>query len=134
MITQFQGDAILAVFNLPLADPHHALSAVTAGIAIRRLVAENRFNGQQLHCRIGINTGEVIAGNVGARDRLGYTAHGDAVNVAARLDHLNKELGTDLLISETCADQLGDDTPSLRDIGNMALRGKSRYVHVLEVL
>jgi class 3 adenylate cyclase len=133
VITQFQGDAVLAVFNLPVSDPDHALHAVTAGIEIRHYVSENRFGGNRLSCRIGINTGEVVAGNVGAEDRLNYTVHGDTVNVAARLDDLNKELGTTLLVSESTVRQLGDVDIVFANIGPQRIRGKSGFIEVFEI-
>ncbi|MCP5306586.1 MAG: HAMP domain-containing protein [Chromatiaceae bacterium] len=134
MITQFQGDAVLAVFNLPVADPAHADHAVAAASEIRRFVAENRFQDRQLRCRIGINTGEVVAGNVGATDRLSYTVHGDAVNVAARLDDLNKTLGTGLLISASTAGRLDGREIAMRSRGRVPIRGKQSEVEVFEVL
>ena len=133
IITQFQGDAILAVFNLPVADPDHAMHAVTAGIKIRQYVRQHRFNHRQLGCRIGINSGELIAGNVGTDDRLHYTVHGDTVNIAARLDELNKEFGTTLLVTAATVAQLTNSGFGLRTIGATRVRGKSASVEVFEL-
>jgi adenylate cyclase len=126
VVTQFQGDGILAVFNVPLADPDHAAKAVRAAVELRDRVAGAAFAGHRLACRIGVNTGPVVAGSVGASDRLSYTVHGDAVNLAARLEQLNKEHGTSILVSETTARRAGD-TP-LRRIGAVAVRGKRETV------
>jgi class 3 adenylate cyclase len=106
--TQFQGDAILATFNVPIADPKHAANAVRAARDMLTSVAGNEFGGQRLRIRIGINTGSVVAGAIGAKGRLNYTVHGDAVNLAARLEVLNKEFGSRLLISAFTAAQLED--------------------------
>ena len=133
MITQFQGDAILAVFNLPLADSEHAHHAVEAALAIRTHVAGQLFNGQRLRCRIGVNSGDVVAGNVGAEDRLSYTVHGDTVNIAARLDDLNKTLGTTLLVSAATVQRLADTRPDLRRVGETAIRGKAVPIDVYEI-
>ncbi|MDJ0739641.1 MAG: adenylate/guanylate cyclase domain-containing protein [Gammaproteobacteria bacterium] len=133
IVTQFQGDAIVAVFNLPLPVDGHARRAVEAGIRIRARVARDRFVGRCLRCRIGINTGPVVAGNVGARDRLHYTVHGDTVNVAARLDDLNKALGTSLLISASTKDRIGPDWVALRPMGETRIRGKREAVRVYEI-
>ena len=128
VVTQFQGDAILAIFNVPIADPAHALKAVQTARDLQRLVRGKRFGGHELSCRIGVNTGPVIAGNVGARERLNYTVHGDAVNTAARLEQLNKEFGTAVLISGATAARLGG--VALKKIGETEIRGKAEKVTV----
>ena len=117
--------------NVPIGDSDHAQRAVATGLEIREYVNENTFGGQKLACRIGINTGEVVAGNVGARERLNYTVHGDAVNIAARLEALNKDFGTSILISAATANNTsGID---LREIGEIEIRGKNQHVVVFEV-
>ena len=103
VVTQFQGDAILATFNVPLADPDHAANALRAAIEMQSAVRRRDFAGRRIANRIGVNTGPVVAGAVGAKGRLSYTVHGDAVNLAARLEALNKELGTTILVSRTTA-------------------------------
>ncbi len=99
-ITQFQGDAVLAVFNVPVRDRGHAAAALQAGAAVLRQVRRSAFAGESLGVRIGIATGSVVAGSVGAADRLSYTVHGDAVNRAARLESLNKDFGLSLLVAD----------------------------------
>ena len=93
VVTQFQGDAILAIFNVPVEDPDHADEAVAAAQALLTAVASKKFARESLSGRVGVNTGLVVAGNVGGGGggRQSYTVHGDAVNLAARLDALNKE-------------------------------------------
>lgn len=122
VVTQFQGDAILAIFNVPLADPDHAQRAVSAAIEMYRAVASRRFAGHAIAFRIGINTGNVVAGNVGASKRLSYTVHGDAVNVAARLEALNKDYGTRILLSDATAGMLSG--VPLRRIAEVTIRGR----------
>ncbi len=101
-ICQFQGDAVLASFNLPQAHESHALNAVLSAIEIQQQLTLHRFtNGLQLKTRIGINTGTVVGGLIGSPDRLGYTVHGDAVNLASRLEQLNKTHNTRILLSES---------------------------------
>jgi adenylate cyclase len=128
IITQFQGDAILAIFNVPMPDPNHAAHAVKTAREIHTQVNGTLFSGHKLSCRIGINTGSVIAGNVGAQARLNYTVHGDAVNLAARLEQLNKEFGTGTLISNSTIAQIegGDFEPK----GEVDIRGKVEKVTV----
>ncbi len=128
VIHQFQGDAILATFNLPIEDPQHALNAVRAGLAIQSLVAERTFgDGVWLPTRIGINTGNVVGGTVGGTGRLGYTVHGDAVNLAARIEQMNKQLGTLLLVAETTASLCRGEI-EFTAVGTSEVRGREQAV------
>ncbi len=130
VITQFQGDAILAVFNVPTDDPDHAANAVRAALEIQDLLADRVFSeGIKLTTRIGINTGNVVAGSVGSEDRVNYTVHGDAVNLTARLEALNKEYGTRVILSKSTADLVRDQFPCER-IGEIVVRGKQARVMV----
>jgi len=124
IVTQFQGDAMLVTFNMPLADEHHADNALRAAAEIQELLRDRQFAGINLATRIGINTGVVVAGNVGSGDRYNYTVHGDAVNIAARLEQLNKELGTRVLISANTVALLTDRS-RLKAMGEARIRGKS---------
>jgi class 3 adenylate cyclase len=128
VITQFQGDAILAIFNVPMPDKDHAAHAIIAAREIHREISSSLYNGQKLSCRIGINTGPVIAGNVGAQARLNYTVHGDAVNLAARLEQLNKDFGTGTLISASTVAQVSDE--DFEPKGEVDIRGKVEKVTV----
>jgi class 3 adenylate cyclase len=128
VVTQFQGDAILATFNVPIADNEHAANAIRAAGEMLGAVAEERYNGEALNIRIGINTGSVVAGAIGARGRLNYTVHGDAVNLAARLEALNKEYGTRLLVSESSALQAGDC--GLKPFAETSVRGQSESIRL----
>jgi adenylate cyclase len=133
MITQYQGDALLAVFNVPFENSQHAANAVRAALEILATVRRRTFgDGVRLHTRIGINTGEVVAGSVGSESHVTYTVHGDAVNLAARLEALNKEHGTSLLLSESTVKQL-DDTFRCARIGELPIRGKEQSVVVYRV-
>ncbi len=127
VITQFQGDAILAVFNVPTDDPDHAVHAVRAALEIHEVVNIEKFAGITLKNRVGINTGEVVAGSVGSENRVNYTVHGDAVNLAARLEVLNKEYGTRVLVSQQTVDMVGDEFAFER-IGEIQIRGKQAVV------
>ena len=125
VVTQFQGDAILASFNQPKVDEDHAANAVNAAIDIQRVLAERTFGGGlRLRCRIGINSGVVVGGLVGTKDRLGYTVHGDDVNVAARLEQLNKEYGTSILVSASTHELAGPDRFHFKKIGEVQIRGR----------
>ncbi len=126
VVTQFQGDAILATFNVPIADDNHARNAVHAALEMLNTVVNNEYDGEKLNIRIGINTGRVVAGAIGARGRLNYTVHGDAVNLAARLEALNKEYGTRLMISESSAASIDDI--ELSRIGEATVRGQTQSI------
>jgi class 3 adenylate cyclase/HAMP domain-containing protein len=133
VITQFQGDAMLVSFNLPVEDPHHAASAVRAALGIQRITQTRRFvDDIALNTRVGINTGLVVGGTVGDGDHLGYTVHGDVVNLAARLEQLNKEYGSHILIAQRTA-QLAGDGFDLREIGKISIRGYEDSILVYEV-
>ena len=114
---------------MPVEDRRHGDQAVRTAIDIQSLLAERQFAGESLRTRIGINTGSVVAGNVGAGDRLHYTVHGDAVNVAAKLEVMNKELGTYTLISAATVAILHDDHPIER-LGDVQIHGKGAAVTV----
>ena len=131
VVTQFQGDAILATFNVPIADDNHARNAVHAALEMLSTVATDEYDGEKLNIRIGINTGKVVAGAIGAKGRLNYTVHGDAVNLAARLEALNKEYGTRLMISESSAASIDD--VELSRIGEATARGQTQSINLYTI-
>jgi adenylate cyclase len=125
VINQFQGDAILASFNLPEADPDHAGKAIEAALEIQQVLAGHTFaSGIKLRSRVGINSGEVVGGLVGTAERVNYTVHGDDVNLAARLEQLNKEHNTRILVSERTLELAGRERFKCRRIGTVATRGR----------
>ncbi len=132
VVNQFQGDAMLVTFNIPIQDSQHADHAVNAALEIQKLLKGRTFAGIPLRTRIGINTGEVIAGNVGTGDRMNYTVHGDAVNLAARLEQLNKQHGTLVLISESTVALLNGEHP-IEPLGEVEIRGKTQSVRIFSL-
>ena len=124
VVNQFQGDAMLVTFNVPVADDEHADNAMRAAIGIQDAVHGRTFAGTALRTRIGIATGRVIAGNVGSGERVNYTVHGDAVNLAARLEQLNKKYATDVLVSGTTVELLENSYP-LELIATTRVRGRA---------
>lgn len=125
VINQFQGDAILASFNLPEADDEHASKAVKAAIEIQRALKDHIFSsGLRLRSRVGINSGEVVGGLVGTSDRLNYTVHGDDVNLAARLEQLNKEYETRILVSERTMGLAKPGGFEFKKMGEVTARGR----------
>jgi adenylate cyclase len=132
-ITAYQGDAMLIGFNTALPDPDHAANALHCALGIQRVLAERRFDdGMELRTRCGINTGPLVAGAVGTNDRLLFTVYGDEVNIAARLEQLNKSLGTWVLASEQTVLSAGDGFV-YRAMGEVLVRGRSRPVAVYAI-
>jgi adenylate cyclase len=121
VITQFQGDAVLAVFNVPIADRDHAANALRAALEIVRASEVQLFSGVRALNRVGIATGRVVAGAVGSAGRLSYTVHGNAVNMAARLEQMNKDYGTRILLSDKAAERCPGF--ALRKVADAAIRG-----------
>jgi len=132
VVNQFQGDAMLVTYNVLLEDPEHADNALKTAIEIQDRSSKEKFAGVSLRTRIGVNTGEVIAGNVGSGTRVTYTVHGDAVNSAARLEQLNKQYGTYTLVSASTVEHLRGSYP-LREIGEVPIRGKHEDMCVFEL-
>ena len=134
MINNFEGDAMLVTFNTARPDDAHARGAVDAALAIQRVVAGRRFGpeGAELKTRCGINTGAVVCGAVGTEDRLLFTVHGDDVNIAARLEPLNKEFGTYILAAETTVAAAGDGFV-FRKRGDITVRGRAQPTKVFSV-
>lgn len=138
MINDFVGDAVMAVFGAPVSDPEHAWNAVQSALDMdAALVALNekwkRAGLAELRMGVGIHTGRVFAGNVGGRDRIKYTVIGDPVNVASRVEGLNKDLSTTLLVTEETLAAVGDRL-RVRDCGPVAVKGRVEKVRVFEVL
>jgi adenylate cyclase len=138
MINDFIGDAVMAVFGAPVDDPEHAWHAVQSAMAMDRALHALNQRWQAaglppLRMGIGVHGGRVFAGNVGGRERLKYTVIGDAVNVASRVEGLNKDLGTTILLTEEVLAAIGDRV-RVRDCGPQAVKGRVEKVRVFEVL
>ena len=128
VVTQFQGDAILAVFNVPVEQRAHAQCAYDAATEILAKVRDSTYAGERLAVRAGLNSGPLVAGNVGGGGRQSYTVHGDTVNLAARLEALNKVYGTSLLVSQSTTDLLRQ--ANLEKIGEAEIRGMNAPVAI----
>ena len=137
-VDKYIGDAIVAVFGAPLDDPHHAQQAVTAALMCRdRLIGmQGRFglpDDINVAARIGLNTGVTLVGNIGSQRRFNYTVMGDTVNLAARLESVNKAYGTALMVSAETAETC-DDRIVFREVDRVRVVGKSQPVVMMEPL
>jgi adenylate cyclase len=133
-IDQFQGDAILASFNAPKQNPDHAANAVRAALEIQALLKNRTFGDSlTLRARIGINTGVVIHGLIGTPDRLGYTVIGDEVNIASRLEALNKEYGTSIIVSGETRKRAGPEQFPFELLGEAMVRGRTTATRIYKV-
>jgi len=134
IVNKFLGDGFLALFGAPFeaADAaHHAVAAA------REMLVEmdraNKASTWPLRIGIGIHFGEVVAGNIGSPRRKEYTVIGDTVNFAARLESLNKEFNSQLLVSAAVRDALGDDGSDAVSLGEVAVRGYDRPMTVWQL-
>lgn len=139
IVDKFEGDAVMAEFGAPLELTDHADRAVRAGLRMQKRLRELRrgWRGQglpELHCRVGINTGPMVVGNMGSDQVFDYTVMGDAVNLASRLEGANKRYGTYLMISEFTLKALAPDAFRTRILDVIRVKGKSEPVKVYEVL
>ncbi len=134
VISQFQGDAVLATFNVPKADNDHASNAVRAALEIQTVLEGVIFgDGIVFNTRVGINTGSVVGGLVGTGDRVGYTVHGDNVNLTARLEQLNKDYGTRIIVADSTRKQATDADFRFSELGEVLVRGLDRPVRIFTV-
>lgn len=134
IVNKFLGDGFLALFGAPLEASDAAHRAVAAGREM--LTAMDRINARTswpLRIGIGIHFGEVVAGNIGSPRRKEYTVIGDTVNFASRLEALNKEFGSQLLISASVREALGNDGSDAVPLGEVEVRGYERPVAVFQL-
>ena len=138
LVDKYIGDAVVAVFGAPLDDADHAVHAVRAAIACTKRLSELNattaaFKGRQLSCRIGLNTGEALVGNIGSQRRFNYTVMGDMVNLAARLEGANKYFATTMMASETTMSLTGAAF-AWRELDAVRVRGRVKPVRIFEPL
>lgn len=139
-LDKYIGDAVMAFWNAPQLQEDHADRALRCAVRMQRKMVElnhrwaREREGESLVVRIGINTGSAVVGNVGGRDRFDYSAVGDAVNLAARLEPANKDYGTLVMVSEFAVDAARTGEYQLRELDLIAVKGKSFPVRVYELL
>jgi adenylate cyclase len=138
VLDKYMGDAVMAFWNAPLDQPDHAEKAVLSAIAMRDRLREMNESGVfasgiRLKLGIGVNSGPMVVGNMGGRERFDYTVMGDTVNLGSRLESLNKEYGTEIIVSENTARALSTGI-LLRGLDIVAVKGKKEPVEIFEVV
>ncbi|OLE37933.1 MAG: hypothetical protein AUG00_06855 [Candidatus Rokubacteria bacterium 13_1_20CM_2_70_7] len=137
-VDKYIGDCIMALYNAPFDDPDHAANAIRTGLELqeRTLAVSARWEqrlGGQIRNGVGINTGEAVVGALGSRQRLEYTAIGDTVNLASRLESLTKEYGTGIIVSESTHEIVKGQFLT-KELGEVAVKGKAQPVKIYGVL
>jgi len=139
-IDKYEGDAIIAFFGAPLELPDHALRACVSAITMKKLetelnneIMEQRLSPTPLLTRIGVNTGSMVAGNMGTANKMNYTIMGNAVNLAARLEGVNKQYGTWILASYDTVKETGDAL-LYRRLDRVRVVGISEPVRLCELI
>lgn len=136
-VDKYEGDAVIAFWNAPLDLPDHAGHAARAALRCQKKIDElrpafeKRIAGRPFRARIGLNSGMVVVGNMGSSQRFDYTFLGDAGNLASRLEGVNKQFGTSILISEATRNLLGGEFAA-REISRIQVVGKNEPVRVYE--
>jgi class 3 adenylate cyclase/CHASE2 domain-containing sensor protein len=137
-VAQFQGDAVVAAFGIPLEDPDHARHGVEAAMACRRRVDElsqhvSLPQGLRLRVRLGVSTGPLLVGYIGSKRRLSYTVIGDDINLASRLEGVNKVYGSTVLVNEVTKSVCGPEI-IFREIDIVRVKGRDEPVRIFEPL
>ena len=141
LLDKYTGDGIMAIFGAPIPREDHALSACRAALAYREYGDALRQDGREMkpsdqfhtHTRIGLNTGWIVAGNIGSERRTDYTAIGDDVNLASRLEGVNKVFKTRIILSESTY-QLVKDYFIVRELDMLRVKGKVQPVKIYELI
>jgi adenylate cyclase len=135
-IDKFIGDAVMAFWGAPAPNPDHAVDCCRAALACRRAVEEAGLvddHGQPLKIRIGINSGDMLVGNIGSEVRLNYTVIGDAVNIASRLESTNKVYGSTIIIGPETR-RLAGPNIVVRELDRLAVYGRAGGLQIYELL
>ncbi len=138
VLDKYIGDAVMAFWNAPFDQPDHAARGVRCAVRMRdrlkAMNAEGAFpKGIELKVGVGLNTGDMVVGNIGAELRFDYTVIGDSVNLAARTESLCKEYGAEILVTQNIVTEVGEEF-HLRLLDQVAVKGKTEPIRLYEVL
>lgn len=135
-IDKFIGDAIMALWNAPLDDHHHQINAIKTSVMMIETL--NRFNKKHpdtmLNIGVGLNTGDMVVGNVGSKRRFDYTVLGDNVNLASRVEGLTKKYGLQVLATESTIEGVSDPDFIFRLVDQVIVKGKSKPIRLYQPL
>ena len=135
VIDKFLGDGIMALFNAPSDVPSHAAASCRAALlAQRELAAGGDLGGYTPQVRTGLHTGDALVGNVGTAERFSFTAIGDCVNLASRLEGLNKHYGTRIIASDVVRADAGDEEFLWRLLDLVAVEGRREKLEIFELV
>jgi adenylate cyclase len=135
-IDKFIGDAVMAFWGAPASNPHHAIDCCRAALSCQRAMRHGGLVddlGQIIRIRIGINSGEMLVGNIGSEVRLNYTVIGDAVNIASRLEGANKIYGSEIIIGPETR-RLAGEAISVRELDEITVKGRTAGLKIYELL
>jgi class 3 adenylate cyclase len=137
-VDKYIGDCVMAIWNAPFDDPHHAANAVRTALDFQERTLEVSAKweekiGGKIRNGCGINTGDAVVGTMGSRQRLEYTAIGDTVNLAARLESITKDYNSSIIISESTYEYIKGEFMT-RELGAVTVKGKTRPVRIFAVL
>jgi adenylate cyclase len=132
-VDKYMGDGIMAFWGAPTTVEDHAVRACAAALRCQSCVDDLAKQGTRLATRIGLATGEVLVGNIGSTERMNYTVMGDVANLASRIEGINKQYGTQLMISESTFRAAGDKIIA-RPIDVVAVKGKQQGIRLFELL
>lgn len=138
LLDKYMGDAIMAVFGAPLDQPDHPVRAcrTALGMMAELKILQEKWRGEGrpvINIGVGVNTGDMVVGNMGSEMRFDYTVMGDAVNLGSRLEGINKEYGTNIVISEYTYETV-KDVFVCRELDSVRVKGKNQPVRIYELL
>ena len=138
LVDKYIGDAIMCFWGAPLDNKNHAIDACNSAIEMQKKLNElkpiwEKKYGVEVIARIGINTAKCVVGNMGSSDRFDYTAMGDGVNLASRLEGINKSYGTYIMISEFLLEKVSSKFQT-REIDTVRVKGKNNGVKIFELV
>jgi adenylate cyclase len=135
VVNQIMGDGMMATFGTPVSNALHTDMAFEASLKIRQKIKDLVLNGviEDTRVGLGLHTGDVVTGNIGNENRKQYSISGSAVIIAFRVEQLNKEFGTDLLITDSVKNRIAPGKIQLTSLGNQPMRGFDREVELYKV-
>jgi adenylate cyclase len=137
VLDKYIGDAVMAFWGAPLDDPEQANNALRASLGMLERLKElnielERVEGVTINIGIGIYTGLAVVGNIGSSQRFDYTAMGDTVNVSSRLEGLNKEYKTHLIVGESTKNEITDAIKFV-PLGKVSVKGRAEQIEIYTI-